>query len=181
MGNTTIFNKNIFCQLGGYEGIKGLFALGDGFISEMIVLAAGGCYLPEITGIWRRTGQGWSDSVAHDIDKSLEIMMHAKALMRDRYRDLVPDNYPDLWEKDFRLSLGKKIVKSKYRHQKLTDPEPGAGTSVFPHITQILPKYFSLFIRYGSIRVIRRYLSFLLFLFRYKLSHQASKYFRRLN
>jgi glycosyltransferase involved in cell wall biosynthesis len=168
MGNTAIYNKKIYQELGGYEVIKDLHSYTDGFIMEIIAFRAGVCYLPEATGIWRRSGKGWSDSIVDNIDEANAIINRARILMQGRYGNFVPDVYPELWERDFRFSLEKKLARTKYVARR----KSRSHTTVLVNISRCiryLADYLYLMGRHTSMRIIRRYINTLGFKLYYNL------------
>lgn len=171
MGNTAIYNKGIYVELGGYDVIKGLFSFADGFIMEIIACKAGACFLPEPTGVWRRSAKGWSDFIVDNMDTSDSIILQARTLMRERFSKFVPEAYPELWERDFRFSLEKKVIKSRFTS---SDPA-GVDTpfmKIFPRGIRYFLDYLSVLIHHGSMRVIRRYFNSMMFLLYYKLRNK---------
>jgi len=168
MGNTAIYNKRIYLESGGYDVIQDLASLADGFMMEIIACRSGACFIPEPTGIWRRTAKGWSDSIVDNADNASLIALRAMTLMRERFRNYVPEAYPELWERDFRFSLEKKVMRKRRAAHKLAEMQTGAINKYYYDIRFLLD-YLYLVIRHRPMKVIRGYMSFAAFLVYYKL------------
>ena len=175
LGNTTINSRKAYEEMGGYNAVKELYSMADGFLSEMIAFRYGVCFVPEPMGIWRRTGEGISDTDIINLDKYRHMVQSAGKLMRGRYRDFVPHSYALMWESNAQFSLERKLIKSEYSRiassTNIMSPRRWSGYLKF--ITGNL----SAFIRHFSPRLVRRYASALAFSIKFHLAkrHRESE------
>ncbi len=91
MGNTTIYRRQAFLDAGGF--IPELHSFSDGFISLVIALKHGVCFIPEPLAAWRRMGGGYSSQTAVNTKMALSIIDHAEHLMETVYKDIFPAEY----------------------------------------------------------------------------------------
>ena len=80
------------------------------FMSKVIALKYGACFIPEPLAVWRRTESCFSFTTGADPDAMLDIMHYAGQLMRSTYRDLFPPDYVDYWERRWLYGVCLKIV-----------------------------------------------------------------------
>lgn len=173
MGNTAIYNTQVYRELGGYDQIMDLSSYADGLIMEIIAFKTGACFIPEPAAIWRRTGKGWSDSIVDNMDTSDAIILQTRTLMRERFRKFIPDDYPELWERDFRFSLEKKMMRSRYNSRRISGNDI---TFINKYIQgmQYFLDYLYLLISHRSIRIIRRYINTAVFSVYYRFRNLKS-------
>jgi glycosyltransferase involved in cell wall biosynthesis len=108
MGNTTIFRRAALAKAGGY--IPELGPYSDGFISLVVTLEHGACFIPERLALWRRMPTTYSRRVRMDLDATIGILDTAERLMRSRYRHLFPDDYVTEWKHDFVVGAASGFV-----------------------------------------------------------------------
>ncbi len=105
MGNVTIYNKRMIESEGGFDPSLGSFT--DGFLTQVLTLKHGACFIPEILGCWRRCQSGFSASTAGDLNKMKEMTNAAFTKMTGKYRELFPSQYVKRWrnEMDYYIRL----------------------------------------------------------------------------
>lgn len=101
MGNTTIYHRQRLIDAGGF--IPELRAFCDGFISQVIALKHGVCFIPEPLAAWRRMNTGYAATTSANLDTDLEITQHALHLMRTSYKDIFPLDYIKNFGNNWRL------------------------------------------------------------------------------
>jgi glycosyltransferase involved in cell wall biosynthesis len=116
-GNTSVYRRQALIEAGGY--IPELRSYCDGFISEVLALKYGACFIPEPLGAWRWLGTGYFSKTMTDIDLSQEIMNRAKHLMQTTYRDLFPPDYIAIWEKHWLYTTSVCVLKN-LQHEQTT-------------------------------------------------------------
>jgi len=90
MGNTTIFRREPLLAAGGFDLDLGSFA--DGFLSRVLALRHGACFIPEPLAIWRRVDAGYASSTRRDDGGFEQIMLIANARMSTTFKDLFPSD-----------------------------------------------------------------------------------------
>lgn len=103
LGNTTVYQRRALLDEGGFP--PELSSYSDGFVSLVLALRHGACFVPERLACWRRLPDGFSARSGAVPAESLRTMERAGALMRTRYRDLFPDDFIRLWERDWFFNL----------------------------------------------------------------------------
>lgn len=168
MGNTTIYRREAIIGAGAY--IEKLNALADGFISQVIALKHGVCYLPEPLGIWRKTEEGIAISINRNPQRMYEILEYTKGLMQGKYNDTFSPGYVYRWERDNHFFLKKKLLKSGHntKLQIISDDANIPSIKVYVYRTMLELKYIYniiwLFMQYGSIRMLKNYINVLGFM-----------------
>lgn len=97
MGNTTVYRRAALVEAGGF--IPELGPYGD-FMSLVLALKHGACFIPEPLVIWRRMDTTYSRRVSMDLDATINILQTAERLMRTKYRDLFPAAYVEEWRRE---------------------------------------------------------------------------------
>ncbi|MFQ5733416.1 MAG: glycosyltransferase family 2 protein [Planctomycetaceae bacterium] len=90
MGNATIWNRQSLLDLG--DRPEDLDFFHDGFLSQVLGLKQGVCYLPEPLADFRQV-PGQKCEAGADLAAALPVYERAMELMRTTYRDLFPDDY----------------------------------------------------------------------------------------
>ena len=116
-GNTSVYRRQALIDAGGY--IPELRSYCDGFISEVLALKYGACFIPELLGAWRWLGTGYFSRTMADVDLSQEIMNRAKQLMQTTYHNLFPPDYIAIWEKHW-LYTTSVCVLENFQHEQAT-------------------------------------------------------------
>jgi hypothetical protein len=127
LGNTTVYRRAALVEAGGF--MPELSSYTDGFISLVLALKHGACFLPERLACWRRLSSGFSSQSAAGPTESLKIMARAGELMRTRYRDLFPEEFVALWERDWFFNLLDDTLAfqgNTIAHLKKNAPSPTA-------------------------------------------------------
>lgn len=114
-GNTSVYRRQALIDAGGY--ITELRSYCDGFISEVLALKHGACFIPEPLGAWRWLGTGYFSRTMADVDLSQEIMGRAKHLMQTTYRELFPPDYIATWEKHWLYTTNVCVLKNLQTEQ----------------------------------------------------------------
>lgn len=102
-GGTVIYRKKAFIEAGGY--ITGLHSFADGFITQVITLKYGACFIPEPLMCWRRVEEGYAASCSKNFDLQFEIINNATNLMHSTYKELFPPDYIDNWKRKHLYSM----------------------------------------------------------------------------
>jgi glycosyltransferase involved in cell wall biosynthesis len=103
LGNTTIYKRGALLEAGGF--LPELSSYCDGFVSLVLALKHGACFIPERLACWRRLPSGFSAQSSVDPAQSLRIMEVAGRLMRARHRELFPEDFIRQWERDWFFNL----------------------------------------------------------------------------
>ena len=90
MGNTTIFRREPLLAAGGFDPELGSFA--DGFLSRVLALRHGACFIPEPLAIWRRLDAGYASSTNRDVGEFDQIRLITNARMSTTFKDLFPSD-----------------------------------------------------------------------------------------
>ena len=79
MGCTTIFRRKPLLEAGGFD-IQ-LLSYADGFITRVLALRHGACFIPEPLAIWRRSDAGYASSTGRDEEAFERILVNVKNRM----------------------------------------------------------------------------------------------------
>jgi glycosyltransferase involved in cell wall biosynthesis len=97
-GNTTIYQRDALIKAGGFR--PDLHSFSDNFVSQVLALTHGACFIPEPLGAWRRMNATYSVQCRSDPEIEREIVRTAVSLMETTYRDIFPAGYPRLWARE---------------------------------------------------------------------------------
>lgn len=87
-GNTTIFRRQALLAAGGFD--PDLRSFSDAFISRVLALQYGACFIPEALAIWNRRDSGYASSTSGDEQQFEQILRNSNARMETIYKDLFP-------------------------------------------------------------------------------------------
>jgi glycosyltransferase involved in cell wall biosynthesis len=110
MGNTTIFRRAALLDLGGFPAELGPYS--DCFVSLVIALQHGACFIPEPLAAWRRMPGTYSNRVSSEMELMIEILDRAEELMRSTYRDLFPEDVIAEWKRAMYFSVSSSYIAS---------------------------------------------------------------------
>jgi len=96
MGNTTIYRRSALLECGDHVPELGPFY--DGFMSQVMALRFGVCFIPEVLGEFRVMA-GQMSEMTYDVRTAFPIYRFAIELMRTKYRDIFPAEYIDDFER----------------------------------------------------------------------------------
>ena len=114
MGNTTIYRRSALLECGDHVPELGPFY--DGFMSQVMALRYGVCFIPEALGEFRQTAGQLSDAT-YDVRTAFPIYEHAIQLMRTTYRDLFPPEYVDRFEcRTLAYTMERSLARSNAMH-----------------------------------------------------------------
>jgi hypothetical protein len=116
MGNTTIYRRTALIEAGGFR--PELHSFTDGFITQVLALKHGACFIPEPLAAWRRMETGYAATTGRDVDIQMEIISCARQLMQTQYQDLFPPGYVKLWETETRFFTGLAVHQSLQAHEE---------------------------------------------------------------
>lgn len=108
MGNTTVFRRSALIEAGGFIAELGPYC--DGFISLVLAVKHGACFIPEPLAIWRRMDETYSRWVSMDVDATFNIGQTAERLMRSTYRDLFPADYVEEWRREWLFGVSGSFM-----------------------------------------------------------------------
>jgi glycosyltransferase involved in cell wall biosynthesis len=103
-GNTTIYRRQPMLEVGGFNADLGPYA--DCFLTVLLSLRYGACFIPEILGSIRYLESGYSNSEMSNFKKFFETFQHAKTLKRLTYSKIFPLPYIDKWERRSLYKIG---------------------------------------------------------------------------
>ena len=97
LGNTTVFRRQALLNAGGFR--SELLSFTDGFISHVLALKHGACFIPDPLGAWRQMEGGESGLTTRDDDRATEVITKAVELMTTspEYSHLFPRQYVRNW------------------------------------------------------------------------------------
>ena len=97
VNNTSIYRMEALIQAGGFY--PQLEAFSDGFLSDVIALSHGACFIPEALACWRVNPKVYAYSTSGDLDRITKVMARALELMRTRHAAVFPRRYRDLFRR----------------------------------------------------------------------------------
>jgi glycosyltransferase involved in cell wall biosynthesis len=108
LGYTAVYRREALRALGRYDPSLGSFF--DNFVSRMLVMRHGACFIPEPLAAARKASETYSATVSSDPEKMIAIGQRAAELMRTIHADVVPDAYLSVFERRFRYLMGSSVV-----------------------------------------------------------------------
>lgn len=125
----SLFNLKFLRDAGGLNKDLGSFA--DGFISRVLALKHGACFIPEPFAAWRRMSGGFSSAARTNPQEILRIMNVAKDFMRHRYKALFNKDLIRVWEREEIFEMTRNTIQDPNRTREalelLKASLPGAG------------------------------------------------------
>jgi len=129
MGNTTIYRKKALIDEGGFLDAMGSYT--DGFVSHILAIRHGACYVSEPLACWRILNTGISLTSLSNLDVRSEIICNAVREMLTNHADIFPRAYVEEWERRqkwnaarmaWRKSLHENIqsIRTKYPARQLS-------------------------------------------------------------
>ncbi len=88
MGNTTVYRRELLLAEGGFDLELRSFA--DGFLSWVLALRHGACFIPEPLAVFRRLDSGYSSSTSRDESTYAQLLTVANSRMATKFKDLFP-------------------------------------------------------------------------------------------
>ncbi len=110
MGNTVIFRRQALINAGGYREDLGPYA--DGFVSLVIALQDGVCFIPEPLAVWRRMDGTFSHVASANLSGTTRVLKRAEHLMRHDYRHLFTPSFIDEWKKEMYFGALSHVAMS---------------------------------------------------------------------
>jgi len=107
VNNTSIFRVDALKGAGGF--MPELAAFGDGFLSDVLALRHGACYIPEELACWRYNPEGYASRTCGDLEGITQIMRTVLRLMSTTYADLFSPEYRELFRKHLCKRYNKDI------------------------------------------------------------------------
>jgi glycosyltransferase involved in cell wall biosynthesis len=104
-GNTTVYRREALIRVGGFR--PELYSFSDNFVSQVLALKHGACFIPEPLCSWRRMRTTYSASCLADTEIGRQMVRNATSLMRGEYKDLFPRGYSGNWEREFAFERAK--------------------------------------------------------------------------
>lgn len=114
-GNTAIYRRDI--RMMDASHLPELKSFCDGFITRVMALKYGVCFVPEPLACWRKMESGYASSCSNNPDTQLDIIEKATTLMTTTYSDLFPAQYVDWWRKKQLFVLSKNLWSSAQQNQ----------------------------------------------------------------
>jgi glycosyltransferase involved in cell wall biosynthesis len=108
-GNTCVYKQSAIVELGGIR--PELVGFWDGFISHVIALKYGACFIPEPLACFRQTGENFSQRGRYKVEHSLDIIDKSVYMMRSSHKDLFPARFVRQFERQEAKAIGLAIEK----------------------------------------------------------------------
>ena len=136
MGNTTVYRRDALLEAGGFDPELKSFC--DGFVSQVLTLRHGACFVPRPLGCWRRMETGYAQAHGHDWQPRLELRERATELMRTKFQDAFPADFVRACEQQDRFAAGVAASRAIRSHlREMLDemigrlcPRPGAAERI---------------------------------------------------
>ena len=120
VGNATVFRRDALQQAGGFASELG--PLSDSFVTQVLALEKGFCFIPKPMAAIRVQENSYSRSTRNNVEYSFKIMENATKLMHLKYNQIFPKKFVDLWRLDHMYYTGintwKREVFCHTEHMK---------------------------------------------------------------
>ena len=143
MGNTTVYRRDALVEAGGFIAELGSYC--DGFISLVLALKHGACFIPEPLAVWRRSDNSYSRRISMNVAATLAISQALENLIQTRYRDLFPPDYALELKQDLFFGAAASYVATsgddKFEGLERLIPNPRAVDAFFLWILRTWPGF----------------------------------------
>lgn len=95
MGNTAIYRRSAVFAAGGMRPDLEYFS--DGFMSRVIALRHGACFIPQPLSAVRLLTTSYSAVLSRDVERRRRVIKRAADLMATTYREDFPADYTSAW------------------------------------------------------------------------------------
>lgn len=102
-GNTAIYRRDAIFDAGGFR--HELHAYCDGFLSQVIALRHGACFVPVPLAAWRRLEGGFASSLGRDPAARRRVNDHVATLMTTEFADVFDARHAADWRRQAEISL----------------------------------------------------------------------------
>ena len=102
MNNTSVYRMDALRAGGGFR--PELQAFCDGFLSDVVALREGACYIPEELACWREDPRRYSSASTRDLEVITKIIRRVLELMKTEYSDV----FDEACRENFRKNLCKR-------------------------------------------------------------------------
>ena len=104
-GNTVVFRRQALIEVGGFPSELG--PLCDSFVSRVMALRHGACFIPKELACLRRSKRSYGISTLGDTGRSMEILQNMQGLIDSRYRDLFSADDAERMKREWRYNMGR--------------------------------------------------------------------------
>ena len=115
-GNTVIYRRLAAVEAGGY--LPELKSYTDHFLSLVVALRYGACFIPEPLGVYRSSESGYNAAIMGDLRATSEIIDTIQRLMRSTYADTFSPACTAHLISDFRYFAAKAVIESRLREEE---------------------------------------------------------------
>lgn len=115
-GVTVIYQRQALLDTGGFPPELGSFA--DGFMSEVLALRHGVCFIPEPLAAMRRMATAYSRTTGANLERALEIKKQADILMDYTYGNLFPPDCKKSVHRHLIHWSGREVWNEVHRQQE---------------------------------------------------------------
>jgi glycosyltransferase involved in cell wall biosynthesis len=128
MGNTAIYKRSAVFAAGGL--LPELEYFSDSFMSRVIALRHGACFVPEPLGAVRLLTTSYSAALSREIERRRRLIERSADLMAARYFDTFPAAYTSAWRR--RALIDEELLDLAARRRERLETlarRPWAGTA----------------------------------------------------
>jgi glycosyltransferase involved in cell wall biosynthesis len=122
-GNATVFRRDSLIAVGGFP--EALESLTDGYVSRVLAVQYGVCFLPEILTAWRRMESGFGLACSVDISNATHLAERAVKAMRESGATFFP-GYPERWKRRFLFGIQRFALVNTRQKAWAMGPGPFA-------------------------------------------------------
>ena len=98
LGNTAVYSlAEVRAAAPSCAGLGPYF---DGFMSQVIALRRGACFIPDALAYWRVAQESYSGGLRADPDWQRQIADEAHRLMKGEFAGVFPGDYADGWRRE---------------------------------------------------------------------------------
>jgi glycosyltransferase involved in cell wall biosynthesis len=111
-GNTAIYRRDAVVRAGGYR--EDLHAYCDSFVSQVVALRHGACFVPRPLAAWRRLEDGFSSSLGRDPERRRNVDDHVAMLMTTEFADVFGVRHATHWRRQAEVSAAATTFASRH-------------------------------------------------------------------
>jgi len=109
LGNTTIYRREALLAAGGFD--QSLAGFSDGYVSRVIALTRGACFITDDLAYWRRTHLGFSAQTIGSVETAKRVADRAVALMQTDHAQAFPAGYAQRWRRRWLFSTAMALAQ----------------------------------------------------------------------
>lgn len=140
-GNSTVYRREALIQSGGFR--PDLRSYADGFVSLVVALRHGACFIPEPLALWRRMAGTYSQRTSRDADTLFGVLDRAVHLMQTEFSSVFTPKLIATWKSELYYGVASSLAKgngTRLEQLKRIVPATGLIARAFYLLADVRPE-----------------------------------------